>query len=450
MNEIEILEFLKNSENITKNKLEELIEITHPSDIANILDEIESDDIIHSLFKVENKDFLAQVLKQADNKMQSKIVDILDYPSIIELFSLMSKDDVADILGELDIGIRKRLLNLIKKSDSRELELLLGYDEDTAGGIMTTEYIGIYGELTIAKVLDKIREIGPKTEVIESIFVLDSNRRLVGVADLRDIIAADSSEKLFSVTNENVIYTYPEVDQEEVARIVSKYDLKALPVVNHRNAIIGIITVDDVIDVMVEEQTEDILRLGGVNEEERIGGSVVESVKRRIPWLLINLITAFFAAFAIRMFEGTIEKVVALAMSMTVVSGMGGNAGTQTLSLVIRGITLGEIDLKKDWKHVFKEVGVGLIDGFLVGFFAAIIMYSLYGNNIFLSLVILLALIGNLMLAALAGFFVPLIIKKLGGDPALISGIFVTTVTDFCGFILFLGIATLFLPLIIR
>ena len=448
MEENEVIENFDNEEELTTEKIEEILTSSHAYDVATNLDDIKSDDILREIFENENKEYLAEVLKQATNEQQTRIVEVLDYKQVVELFSHMSKDDIVDILGDLDIGLRKKLLNMFKRSESRELEVLLGYEPDTAGGIMTTEYIGIYGELTLDKVLAKIREIGPKTEVIESIFVLDHANKLVGVADLRQILNSPTDATLYSIMKENVIYTYPEVDQEEVARLVSNYDLHALPVVNHKQAIIGIITVDDVIDVMVEEQTEDILRLSGVNEEEKIGGSIISSIKRRLPWLLVNLATAFTAAMAIRMFEGTIAKVVALAMSMTVVSGMGGNAATQTLALVVRGITLGEIDLAKDWKIVAKEIMVGMIDGLAVGVVAGIIMYLLYGHNIYLGIVILLALIGNLMIAATAGFFIPLIISKLGRDPALVSSVFITTITDLCGFILFLGIATLFLPLI--
>lgn len=443
-----LFDLLDTEDEIQIERVFELFAELHPADIANVLEEIDNYNVIKDLFKYEDKEFLAEVFESSSDKIQSIIVDLLDYKDIIKLFSFMSKDDITDILGELDFNVRKALLNLMKKSDSKELEVLLGYDEDTAGGIMTTEYIAVYEHFTIKQVLDKIKEIAPKTEIIESIFVINRSRQLVGIVDIRDILTTDRRTKLANIMNANVISCNPEIDQEEVVQIVQKYDLRVLPVVNHRNGLLGIITSDDVIDVMIEEQTEDILRLGGVNEEEKIGGNIIGSVRRRLPWLILNLATAFIAAYVVHMFEGTIAKVVALAMAMTVVSGMGGNAGTQTLSLVIRGITLGEINLTKHWSMIFKEVLVGIIDGLVTGLIAGVIMYLIYGNW-YLGIVILLALICNLILSALSGFFIPLIVKKFGGDPALVSTIFVTTVTDTCGFALYLGIASMFMKYLV-
>lgn len=439
-----LLDLIGREEKPSKDELEEALSDLHPADIADMLEDIDDEQGIKLVFSYEDKEFLAEVLELADDHIQTKIVNILDYPSIIELFSYMSKDDITDILGDLDFNVQKSLLKLMKKSDSRELQVLLGYDEDTAGGIMTTEYIAVYENMSVEEVISKLREIAPKTEVIEFIFITNKQKQLVGLVDLRDILSSPSETLISEIMDDNVISVYPEIDQEEVIQVVQKYDLNVLPVVNHRNGLLGIVTADDVIDVMVEEQTEDILRLGGVNEEEKIGGPFLGSVKKRLPWLLINLLTAFVAAFVIHAFEGVIAKVVALAMAMTVVSGMGGNAATQTLSIVIRSITLGEVNLVEDWKYIFKELLVGIVDGLVTGIAAGFIMYYIYGNW-YLGVVILLAMVGNLVFAAIAGFFIPLIVKKFGGDPALVSTIFVTTVTDTCGFALYLGIAKLFM-----
>ena len=430
--------------------VEGFLEDIHPADIAACLNgEDVSDEELTSFFQHEDKEFLASVLEQSDDELQARVVALLPYTDVIQIFSYMSKDDIADILGDLPIDLRKKLLNLMKASDSRELSALMGYGEDTAGGIMTTEYIALRDDLTIAQTLVKIKQIAPKTEVIETIFVLNKNRELVGLADLRDILIAPNDDVLSSIMDETVISVFPEQDQEEVSLLVNKYDLTVIPVINRRHALLGIITVDDIMDVMVEEQTEDILRLGGIGEVEEIGGPVNISVRRRLPWLFINLLTAFIAASAIALFDDVIAQVAALASMMTIVSGMGGNAGTQTLSLAIRGITLGEIDLKNDWKLVFKEVAVGLLDGAAIGLVTGIVFYFRYGN-IYLGLIILLAMTGNLIIAGLSGFLIPLVIKKLGADPALSSSIFLTTMTDTCGFFIFLGLAKLFLPLLLH
>ncbi len=313
---------------------------------------------------------------------------------------------------------------------------------------MTTEYIALRGDLTILDALKKVKQIGPKTEVIETIFVLNEKKELVGTADLRDLLLAPEEHQLYEITDKNMIFVHPEVDQEEVALLVSKYDLKAIPVVNKKNALLGIVTVDDIIDVIVEEQTEDMLRLGGVNEEDRVDSPLLTSVRKRLPWLFVNLATAFLASFTVGLFEDVIAQVVALAAAMPIVAGMGGNAGTQSLSVVIRSIALGELDLKRDWKLIFKEASLGMINGAATGIVTGLILYMKYGNP-YLGLIIFVAMIGNLVIAGFFGFLIPLVLKSIGTDPALASAIFLTTATDVFGFFLFLGLAKTFLNFLI-
>lgn len=425
-----------------------LDEVMHSADIVSVLDEDEiTDEDLKWFFSANNKEFLADVLEDADDELQSRVVHQLDYTDIIKIFSYMPKDEIADILGDLPIGQRKQLLNMMKASDSRELRVLLGYRDDTAGGLMTTEYIALYQDLTMYQALAKIREIAPKTEVISTIFVLNRSRQLVGWADLRDILSADPGLTIGDIMDSHVITVDPLMDQEDVAQVVRKYDLTALAVVNRRHSLLGVITADDIMDVMVDEQTEDILHMGGVSGQEEIGGPIAVSIKRRLPWLIVNLVTAFIAASAISLFEGVIEQVVALSSIMTIISGMGGNAGSQTLSVAIRGITLGEINLKDDWKLVFKEILLGLLDGALIGLITGIIVSLRYGNA-YLGVVTILAMVGNLIIAGIGGYLIPLILEKAGQDPALSSSIFLTTLTDTFGFFIFLGLAQLFLPLL--
>lgn len=391
---------------------------------------------------------MAEIVEQSSEELQVRIIKLFDFKSIVHLFSYMSNDDIADILGNLPIKMRKNLLKMMKTGDTKQLQELLGYAEDSAGGIMTTEYIALKGSLSIGESLMKIKEIGPKTEVIETIFVLSKDKELIGTADLRDILIEDEDKKLVEIMNDNIISVNPEEDQETVSLLVSKYDLKAIPVINHKNSLLGIITVDDIIDVIVEEQTEDILMMGGVSKEEIVDSSLVTSVKKRLPWLFINLGTAFLAAFTVGLFEDVISQVVALAAAMPIVAGMGGNAGTQTLSLVIRSIALGEVRLKKNWKLVFKEVGLGVINGAATGVITGIILYMKYDNP-YLGIIIFAAMIGNLVIAGFFGFLIPLLLKVFGVDPALASAIFLTTATDVFGFFLFLGLAKMFLPFLL-
>lgn len=430
-----------------KQELLELIKSTYPIDIAIILEDFD-DEILLKFYHLVDDKIMAQILEQGNVELQVRFINLIDYLNVIKLFSFMSKDDITDILANLSIQMQKDLLKLMKAPDTISIQELLGYAEDSAGGIMTTEYIALKGDLTISEAINKIKQIGPKTEIIEVIFVLNNNKELVGKADLRDILITENSKKLYEIMKENVITVNPEDDQEEVSLLVSKYDLKAIPVVNRKKHLLGIITVDDIIDVIVEEQTEDILRLSGASKEEKIDSSLSISITRRLPWLFINLATAFLASFTVGLFEDIIVQVVALAAAMPIVTGMGGNAGSQTLAIVIRSIALGEVDSKKNWKLVFKQIILGLINGAAIGIITGIILYFKYDNP-YLGLIIFIAMVANLIIAGLFGFLIPLILKKLGVDPALASSIFLTTITDVCGFFIFLGLARIFLPLLI-
>lgn len=425
----------------------DVIESVYAIDIAIALEDFSNEEILSFYKKIDNE-HMAQVLEQADEDVQIKFIELIDIKSLLSIFHHMSNDDIADILGNLPIDMRKSIFNAMKNKDIIEIQNLLLYADDTAGGLMTTEYIALNSKLTIEKVLKKIKEIGPKTEVIETIFVLNDKKELVGTADLRDILVEKDDSLLEDIMSDSVISVTPDIDQEEVSHLVSKYDLKAIPVINRKNSLLGIITVDDIIDVLFEEQTEDILKMGGVGAEGSVDNSVLDSVKMRLPWLLVNLATAFLASFTVSLFEGTIAQVTALAAAMPIVAGMGGNSGTQTLSIIIRGITLGEVNLKDDWKMVGKEVLLGIINGAVIGLVTGVILFFKYGNP-YLGIIIFVAMICNLVISGFFGFFIPLFLKSTGIDPALASAIFLTTATDVGGFFIFLGLASLMLPYLI-
>ncbi|MDW2797589.1 magnesium transporter [Clostridium boliviensis] len=431
-------------ENQNAEKLHELFASEYAIDIATALSDFEDHELTIFLNLLTLED-LASIIEEADESLQLRLIDILGPSKTIQVFSLMSTDDIADILGAISIYEKKELLKLMKERDSREVQMLLGFAPDTAGGIMTTQYIALKQNLSIKDALQKIKEIGPKTEVIESIFIINNKNELIGSVDLRDILISPDENTLSDIMNENILTVSPETDQEEVSLIVSKYDLKALPVINRKKALLGIITTDDVIDVIVAEQTEDLLMLSGVSKDEKVGSKLSVSITRRLPWLFINLITAFLASFTVGLFEDVIVQVVALAAAMPIVAGMGGNAGSQTLSIVIRSIALGEVDFKKDWKYVLNEIALGFINGSATGLITGLILFVKY-NNLYLGFIIFAAMIGNLTIAGLFGFLIPLILKKFKLDPAVSSSIFLTTATDVGGFFIFLGLAKLFLP----
>lgn len=437
-------DFLLSLSSKDKNRFDEYKQQLHPIDVALYLERSTNEEL-DTFIKFTDVNYRARILEQASIDMQIRFLEVLQYEEIVDLFALMSNDDVADTLSNLPIHKRKALLNEMKASETQTIETLLGYSEDSAGGIMTTEFIALKKNLNVKDALLKIKEIGPKTEVIELIFVIDDEQKLYGTVDLRDIFVAEDKVLLEELTNVHVVTVYPETDQEKVSLLVSKYDLKAIPVINKQRALLGIITVDDIIDVIVQEHTEDMLRLAGVRGQDLENRSVFKSVQRRLPWLMINLGTAFLAAFTVTLFESVIAQVVALASSMSIVTGMGGNAGNQSLSVVVRGIALGELDFKKSWPLVFREMLVGITQGAIIGILAGIILYMKVGNTMF-GVIIFIAMVMNMLIATSFGFLIPLIIKRFNFDPALGSSIFLTASTDIFGFFIFLSLAKLFLP----
>lgn len=425
-------------------EINRVYEHMHPIDLAEAMEDWE-EELLGQFCSLNDDEKLAELFEAADEEFQIELTNYLDNSRILTIFGYMQKDDIVDILGNLKINRRKQLVDLMRVGERKIITELLGYDEDTAGGLMTTAYIALNGQLTIGNAIRKIKEIGPKTELIETIFVLNNQKQLVGTADLRDILIANDTDTLNSISDEQVICVEPETDQEEVSLLVSKYDLNAIPVVNKRKVLLGIITVDDIIDVIMEEHTEDMLQMAGVSKEETIDSTVPESVRRRLPWLCVNLITAFLGSFAIKSFENVIAQVVALSATMTIVTGLSGNSGNQTLSVIIRSIALGELELKGSWKLILKQAMVGLVDGVFMGIGTGAIVALVY-QNFYLGCIIFGAMVCNMMIAGFSGALIPLVLKALRQDPALASSIFLTGVTDVLGFFIFLSLATVFLP----
>ena len=428
-------------------ELSEYITENNPIDVAQAAEDLDDDELWKMCSLLPSED-IASVMEQADDDLRVRLADTLTNNELVEIFHNMAQDDIADIIGDLSIGRRKSIFNMMMDNEKAVIKTLLEYPEESAGGIMTTAYIAIKDDLKVSQALEKIRDIAPKIEVIETIFVVDTRGQLIGTVDLRDILSSGKDAVIADIMKENVISVQPEVDQEEVAKLVSKYDLNAIPVVNHRKAILGIITVDDIIDVIVEEYNEDILEMGGVSKEESLDTTLVQSIKLRLPWLLINLLTAFMASLTVKAFEGTIAQVVALSSIMTIISGMGGNAGSQTQSILVREIATNDVNFKKDWPSFVKEIFLGVINGAINGLITAVIVAVIY-HNFFLGVITVIAMIGNLVVAGIFGFLVPVVLRKLGADPAVSSSIFVTTATDVLGFFIFLGLANLFLPLLL-
>lgn len=422
-------------------QISELENFVHPADILEAI--IDRDDL-HELLMKFPKTLIVQIMEEAEEETQLRILEHFSDDEKSEILNEMSRDEVVDLVGELEEEQQEEVIELLDEDAREEVEKLLTYDSDSAGGIMTTEFIAVYEDMTMDDVISYIRK-NTDAETIYYLYVVDREQYLKGVVTLRDIVCQPSETLVKSIVRPNVISIHYNMDQEEVSRMFEKYGFMLMPVVDDHNHMIGVITVDDILDVMEEEMTEDIHRLAGINKEEKVDGSIANSVKSRLPWLIVNLITAVLASTVIDLFSETISKIVALSAVMTIISGMGGNAGTQTLTIVIRGLSLGEIDKENAKRILGKEIGVGLIAGTVIGIFVAgIAMY--YEFNPIFGLVAGIAMILNMLCAAVAGYAIPIILNKIHIDPALASGVFVTTVTDVLGFLFFLGLATLVMP----
>ena len=308
---------------------------------------------------------------------------------------------------------------------------------------MSTNFISLRENLTAQDALNKIKQISPETEIIDEIFITDYMHRLKGYVTLRTILTADDEDLLKDLYEQLNFYVYGRDDQEIAANLFTKYDLTVLPVLNQNKAILGVITSEDIIPVIEDELNEDMLAMHGVGHEDLDSG-IVKSVKSRLPWLIINLLTAFLASSVVKQFEPTISKVVVLSVAMPIVTGMGGNSGSQTLSIVLTSLARGEVSLKEDFNLIMKEIILGFLQGAVIGIITAGI-FTMWSNNIYLAIILFLSMIGNMIIAGITGFLIPLLLDKFNIDPAVASSIFLTTFTDTCGFFIFLGLATIFL-----
>lgn len=424
--------------------IQRLVDETHPADTLQAVQD-EGDEDYKALLVLPD-DYLADVIDEADDDDKYDILKTLDPSRIGSVLNRMSVDEIADLIQELEDDNKDAVVkSLLRGRTKTDVVKLLKYEEDTAGGIMTTQFIAIYASNTVMRALNYLKtEVNAETSYY--MYVVEKmTYRLVGVVSLRDLVMAPFDALISDIMNDSVISVKTGEDQENVAQIFTKYGFAALPVVDEDNRMVGIVTVDDVIDVINEEATEDIHRMGGIDKEEKIDGSVKDAVKSRLPWLIVNLGTALLASAVIARFDGTISQLVALSAVMTIISGMGGNAGTQSLTIVVRALSLGEIDRENGLRILFKELATGLINGLVIGILVSGIALF-YNMNPWFGFIAGAAMILNMVAAALSGYLIPIILEKIHVDPAIASSVFVTTVTDCLGFFFLLSLATMTMP----
>ncbi|MGF1677986.1 MAG: magnesium transporter [Candidatus Methylacidiphilales bacterium] len=418
----------------------------HPHDIARQIEHFEAV-TIRKIFRGLPDELTAEVLAELPLEIQIELFESMRVNRLSGIISEMFTDDAADVLGSLSTERLREILTALPKEEASALQSLLNYPEDTAGGIMQREFIAVSDNLTLREAREQIRkEEESENEGILYVYVTDMIGRLRGILRIRDLLFRDPNRLVRDVMIKEVRCVSVHADQEEIAKLVQSYHFLAVPVVDDFGKLVGIVTHDDILEVIQEEATEDIQRLAGLSGEEVIDSSWKETVAARLPWLFVNLITAFLAASVVSIFEGTIAEFALLAVFMPIVAGQGGNSGTQTLTIVVRSLALGEIRLDQRSQLLIKELLVGLCNGCAIGISVGFITW-LWKGNVLVGVIICLAMIFNMLAAAAAGVMVPLTLKSLKIDPALGSGIMVTTVTDVFGFFIFLGMATVALSI---
>ena len=421
--------------------LKEFCEESHPADVADALEGLAPEQLSKVLSLV-SPETAAEIFGQIEGHEQVKFADAVDAKTVAGLVEEMDPDDSAELLRELDEKDAAEILRHVPHEEREDVELITSYPEDTAGAIMTTEFAWLHENLTVAEALNSLRREAPDKETIYTIYVVDSAGRLTGVVSLKDLILAAPDRKVALIVQRDVISMKTGADQAEVAKRMKDYDFLAMPIVDEANRLLGIVTFDDVMDVMEEEATEDMYHLASLNTEEKAFTSPLRSVRLRVPWLIINMGMALLAAFTIRLFESTIEKFVALAVMMHIVVNMGGNAGNQSLTVIVRGLALGDVKLKGFLRSMLKEMSVGLMNGTICGLIMGAIT-AIWYNNIWFGLIMLTAMVITQIVGTAFGAMVPLLLRTLRLDPALGSSIFVTTAADVGGFFVFLGLASL-------
>lgn len=412
----------------------------HPADAADLLERLPLEQrrvAFHNL----PENIVADTLAELSEGVQSHLLQHVDDDDLGDVLEELDSDDAADIVQHLD---EDRIPEAVKQLEKEEKQLVK-YGKDIAGGLMDLDFAVQLQSRTVEQTFKYLRENGdelPKS--VTSIFVVDKDDKLVGKVSLSRLVRAAPSARLVKIMRENPIKVYADTPSEDVARLFEKYDMHSCPVVNKRNKIIGRITVDDILDVMVEDIAQDFMHQAGLDERDDLFAPVQETTRARFPWLLVNLFTAILASAVISLFEAEIEQLVALAVLMPIVASMGGNAASQTLTVTVRGLATQKITFKNAFSLLRKEVMVGGFNGILLAALVALGTIAFYGN-IMLGVVIFAATVVNHIFAAFAGHLIPLVLEKYKKDPAISSGVLVTTVTDVGGFFVFLGLAALFL-----
>ena len=420
--------------------LTKLIDELRPADMADLIEHLDHDERLF-VFKILEPEGAGEVLVEIEPPVQGRLLEDLDNKALREIIQELESDDAADVIGDLPVERAREIIKGLRGEVSEEIEKLLPYPEDTAGGIMALEFVAIKADSTVQDAIEVIREKGEEVENLYYLWVVDDHNRLVGVVSLKDLLVEPGDRKISEIMNPEVISANVHADQEEVIQLVKRYDLVNIPVVDDQNRLVGRITHDDVIDVIEDEVDEDMTRMAGVMDQEITEESAVKISRARLPWLIGGIMGEFISALVISRFESSLEKIIALSFFFPVIMAMGGNTGQQAAIIVVRGLATGDISLIKTGKRLFTELKVALGNGIICGVLLGLIVGTWLGNYE-LGAVVGLALLTVMLNAGLIGSAIPLFFKKVGVDPALATGPFVSTSNDVFGLLIYLFYVT--------
>jgi magnesium transporter len=420
------------------------IEVQHPADAAETIEGLDITDQVKFIKQLPIKD-AAESIAEMEGRDQIELIKNLNRGLGARIVEQMSPDDATDLLEGLDEDLRHALLNRVPAEERAELKTLLTFDPDTAGGVMNTEVVILEQDLNVDQAIAMIREEVEDKEIPYYAYLTDKKDRLVGVLSLRDLLLAKRGSVLRDmVKTQNLITVGYNIDKEEVAHLIAHYNLLALPVVDFGNRLLGVVTVDDVIDIIHEEASEDMQAMVGAGADETTDSPWLYSVRMRLPWLIINVLFSAISAWVVHLFEGNITEMAVLAVLMPIVANQAGNTGQQALAVMIRQLAMERFDRKRAWMAVLRELRIGLLNGVIISslVFGVALFFT---DKLALAMVMGLALGVDMVLGALAGASIPLLLKEMGRDPAQASSIFLTTITDSMGFFFLLGLAGLVL-----
>ncbi|MGB6780176.1 MAG: magnesium transporter [Planococcus citreus] len=417
----------------------------HPYDQASFYEKADGE-TRHLLYQYLSPKEMADIFEaiEVDDDEYEDLFKEMDARYAADILSYMYTDDAVDVLNELNKDQVASYLTIMDKESAQQIKDLLHYEEYTAGSIMTTEFVAIPKNSTVRSAMNILRNAAPNAETIYYVFVIDEDRKLSGIVTLRDLIVADEDTLIESIMNDRVVSVRVSEDQEEVARMIKDYDFLALPVVDFQDHLLGIITVDDIIDVLDEEASDDYSKLAAVSDMDTFDRGPLTAAKKRLPWLILLTFLGMLTANLMGMFEATLDQVALLAVFIPLIAGMAGNSGTQALAVAVRGIATGDIEEESKMKLLFREAGTGLITGVICGIVVVGLVYF-WKSELLIGMLVGTAVASSIFVATLAGSFIPLLIHRMKIDPAVASGPFITTLNDIISILIYLGLATTFL-----